>query len=80
MSKIFDNIHKNSNWFHRQLVKFWVMKWELSWLIMDFKNKDPKFKAGCNHVAQQIADDIEFGYTSDMIYEKIKLGQYDNTI
>jgi hypothetical protein len=71
-------ILNKSTWHERLLFRIGMYFYMIKHAIRAYFLSLPKNVDGANHSCEAIKDDIEFGYTPEMIYGKIIYGNYGN--
>ena len=63
---------ENRPWHEKffQRVRFYI--WDLNLRLAYFTRKRPEYQRGISHACNEILEDIEFGYDTEMIASKIK--------
>lgn len=69
----------NRPWYQKLWTRIIFFHWICNNDVLHVIMKKPINQKAIDQTANWIKDDLEFGYTVDMIYDKIKLGNYDNT-
>lgn len=76
-NNLFDKIY--IPWHKKIWMKILFFHWDCKGYVHQAIFKIPENRQVIDRTVEWIKDDIEFGYDAKTIYEKILLGQYDNT-